>query len=552
MQKEELLSNLKAKPLKHWIEDLFVIFLIIINILDFMEIISADLDFIKKILSWMLLGYLVYNINLAKVTFGKKSHEDESGVIIGLSQKDINILILISYFSLIFKNLVYYAIVVVREILNKIAESYNIYLTDNLSRNIITIKDALGNNFYNAINTHISTTSWKILTNLALNYDTIINGSILFGIFLIFMTSLFLAWKYDIRAPSIMHIIHEEGNPPKEFSKKLLRFISIYLILMGFYIIVFNVFMEWLAFAVDAPLLVSGIFFYIFLMFKQKRVFNPEELIRKISSFGESFYEHFFNLFYSKEGLFLALTGLLILHLLTDVGNFIMPYLLGFHDSLYFSSLNITFFSIFQLFLYEIKGQSILTALEIAYLYFMNIIGISLLMILPAYIWYKAYISKGFKVNSKALALFYSSQIAFLFADVFSIKPIDKNSVIAGVYIKIHKLAVTMLAYKEWIIMASLIVGFLVYYFSQKSHIIKKSLVIYGIILVLSYLGYYISLFAFDYLRKYPANLQNLFQNGDYLGSINLGLFMIILLLFYISSFLLYIKEVYTEYQYVK
>ena len=97
--------------------------------------------------------------------------------------------------------------------------------------------------------------------------------------------------------------------------------------------------MEWLAIAIDAPLLVIALFIYLFFVIKHHKGFHAESMIFKLGNVGERFYEKFISLFHSKRGLFLGIAGMLVLHLLTDVGNFVIPYTFFSHDPLYFEQL---------------------------------------------------------------------------------------------------------------------------------------------------------------------------------------------------------------------
>ena len=49
---------------------MYFIFFILINILDFFNFLSGDVDFFKKILSWILIGYVFYKASFSKIFVG--------------------------------------------------------------------------------------------------------------------------------------------------------------------------------------------------------------------------------------------------------------------------------------------------------------------------------------------------------------------------------------------------------------------------------------------------------------------------------------------------
>ena len=100
-------------------ELLILIFLIVINFLDFFEVLPGDVDFVKKILSWMLLGYLLYRISLTELFFGNK-------------HKGLDFSLIAAYFLLISKNLIGFAQVSAEEA-NVLAPLYEMILHNSVA-----------------------------------------------------------------------------------------------------------------------------------------------------------------------------------------------------------------------------------------------------------------------------------------------------------------------------------------------------------------------------------------------------------------------------------
>ena len=169
------------------ITELFLLlFIILLNILDFAEWLPGDVDFFKKILSWILLGYLLYKISLVKQFFGVRN-------------KLLDIVLILTYFLFISKNLTVFASVAIEE------------------TNILS-------GFYTLI----------INKKILIEYITFSLG----GVMLILL-SIYVTFKLKVTKPSLMDVIHERGIP-KSIYKKVERFFVTFLALVSFFIIVFK------------------------------------------------------------------------------------------------------------------------------------------------------------------------------------------------------------------------------------------------------------------------------------------------------------------------
>ena len=230
---------MRKKRFMHRIEEIILVILILLNILDFFEILPADIDYTKKIISWTALGYLLYKVSLTKIFFNNQ-------------HRHVDVLLILSYFMLIFKNLILFS--------SGLIEEFVIFY--DLQRLIVD------------------------------NASILELYSLIIGSISILLIAIYSAFHIDVKKPSLMHIIHEEGKPDT-LRKLLIRIITIYLVYIAFFVIVFNLVMEWLAIAVDAPIIMLAILFYLFIIIRHYHKYNVETLIYKIVEFGEKFYEKF-------------------------------------------------------------------------------------------------------------------------------------------------------------------------------------------------------------------------------------------------------------------
>src|SRR3989344_7990940 len=84
---------------KRWIfrvEEVILVFLVLSDVLDFFDILPGDLDYLASVVSWAALGYLLYKISLTRIFFNNR-------------HRYVDILLIVSYFMLIFKNIVIFS-----------------------------------------------------------------------------------------------------------------------------------------------------------------------------------------------------------------------------------------------------------------------------------------------------------------------------------------------------------------------------------------------------------------------------------------------------------
>lgn len=239
-----------------------------------------------------------------------------------------------------------------------------------------------------------------------------------------------------------MHVIHLDHE-----RHYLTKFITVYMLFIFFFTTLYNLMFEWLAIAIDAPLATAFIFFYVFVLIKHKEKFSFTKSIYELSGFAEKFYHRVIDLFHYRKTIGIGISGVLILHLATELGNYIVPYLTGLKDALYFEGLgehgHLPIFSIPDLmqlfkgntlnmqsiFFQETLGMSALESITHLSLYVFNIIFVIFLVAIPAYIWYHMYKHRHlpineiplFKFSATEMALFLSSLYVYIVAPAFKV-----------------------------------------------------------------------------------------------------------------------------------
>lgn len=466
------------------IEWIILILLILLNILEFSNLLTEYTGYIDKVLDFTALGYILYKIDLTKILFGT-------------SHRNMDLLLIGSYFMLSIKDVIAFSALEVKEAVN-LHPFYQMIVTNGML---------------------IETTGFYI------------------GAIAIILIALYYTFFFPVKAPSLMHVIHEEGMPPRKAGKLSIRFLTIFIVLVAFFVMVVNLMIEWLAVAVDAPIAVAIIFFFIF----HTRKFKADTFIYKVGNASEEFYQKFVTMFKFKHTLMLGIAGMLILHLLTDIGNFILPYTLALEPPMYFSQIDGGHIPLMKLFAQGIT-QNIASNVGLGLIYLLNVIGALLLLALPAYFWYDTYIGKKIGLPKALLGVFASSITVLLLKPAFKLEEISSSSM-AGVNILTQAVQPTDIVYT---LLVALFFGVLTFAVSFR---LKRQIEMIGMFIALIFCGFYFYHFFANLFHYYVTSIISLATGITHIFiAIFLFLFLIITILFYIGGFFIFVKETVKSY----
>ena len=493
---EDAIKEVERK-LEFGVGEILLIFLISLDIIEFAGILPHDLDYAKKIISWAALGYLLYTADLTEIFFGYKD-------------KLIDVLLILAYFMLIMKNFVVF------------------------SKTAVDAIGDVGGSFLMPLYLFILDNAYQF------EMWTFYIGAGL--IIAIACSNLFL--NVDVKKPSMMAMIHREG-PSSGAAERLKRTATSFLIFVTFFIVVFNLVMEWLAWAIDSSILVLAIFFYFFFFIKYSRRFDAERFVYKLGNVGSDFYTNVIRLFHSRETIMVGVAGILVLHLITDAGVFILPYILGKNID-YFATLGAGHDTIISLASASLAllETGAMKALAVAG-YVFNILAALFLLFGPAFVWYELYKQKRVRIPRAAYLLFFSSVIYFILNPVFSMKRISLGSV-SGVDITTSALGVNNILLLTAIAAAAGITAFALTY----SHPARRGMkyIMFSVLGV--FFAFYIFTFSTDLISFY---LNAIISRAPLLVSLYFIVFLAATALFYflggiyfiyISIYKLHKKEV--------
>ncbi|HLC46428.1 MAG TPA: hypothetical protein VJI75_01680 [Candidatus Nanoarchaeia archaeon] len=474
------------KRLDIGIAELLLVFLITLDVLEFLGRLSPDLDYIKKIVSWACLGVLVYRANLSEIFYGYKD-------------KLVDGLLLTSYFLLVINEVIAFS----AEALKSVAEA-----------------DGAQYAFLRWLYYPIVTYSGELLTI-----------SIYAGLGILLLISAFsLFMNVEVREPSLLAVLHEKGQALSVW-KKIERAVISLGVLLFFFFAMFKLFVEWLGWAVDSSLTVFLIFFYVFVIIKHAKSLGTATFAFRIADASEDFYRKAVGFFHDGKTLVLGVSGMLVLHLLTELGVFVFPYLLGQEIS-YFGELGEGHASLLLLLSGNLaSASSLLMKSTIIIIYALNVIALLSLLIGPAVLWYLLAEQRKLDLPSSALAIFAAAITSFLLLPVFRLGSVLKDS-IAGADIQTQAIAVNFTLETA---LLSVAIGIVVLLCCMNGRI-KHAITAAAMIGINVFFGYYLYLFALPIVRHTISSLIALGISKP-IFSIFLALSLAILIPFYICGF---------------
>ncbi len=457
------------------IEEILLCFLIALDISGFLGVLPTDLGYIDKILSWVVLGYLVYKVQPTKILFGQEN-------------KDTDFLVVVSYFLLISKNLVFYSLKALEE---QVSTSF---LTD----------------FFKLI----------VANSALFQFSTFA-----FGVIMLLGVMLYLSLKEGIHSPSILSMFFAEED--MGFFQGLKKFALGFFALSAFFIIVFNLLMEWLSIVIDDAATVMYLLLLFLILLKHKEKFSVDSFIFRMGSGVEAFYEKIIDMLYYKHKLFLIISGFLVLHLLTDIATFLIPYATGLEPA-YFIELGEGHSAI----------PSLITGVADGIIYYLTVLAMLFLMLGPVVVWLIMYVERTVSIPRSVLALVFSSFTAFLLAPVFKITRMTEKSIV-GVDIITRNVSEVALLPLDYILYASAGVFVVVLLLCLKDRI-RHFLYNLAIAIVLLFFAVYLFYFFLDTAAYYLEAIFGFVKNYNILFAFMFLVFLLATVFFYIAGYVMY------------
>lgn len=460
-----------------------IIFFILLNIFDFFNLLSPDLDYVKKLISWPLLICVFYNINFTRMIFG-------------FNDKRINSILITSF----------------------------ILLTFNKFIAILSFSEK-GPLF------------GDLLHLIANNEGIIAYFTFYIGAVSLLLLCIYASWKTDIKKGSILGMIHESGKRCRNIIHIVFRSLIILLVTAVFYELLFNHIIEWLTIVIDNSLVVLGLIIYFYYYIRKAKgdihdKLHIGKIINNVSNLGENIYLKFVSLFYKKRTVFLGFLGILVLHLIIDLSSIFLHYIFPFYKSFYVQILGeMITKDIFSLMINDFSNSMLIGFLS-SFVYIISSIGLFLLLIAPAYLWYNYAVHKKIQLSNTWICILLSSLPVLIISKVYSIAAI-RSSMLTGIIIQTSNAQNIIL---------SLIICAMVYILCHllfKN--IKMILSITSFVVINIFLGLYVYLFVLSVFHYYTISIVSLIVSNHYLIAFYILFFFVVNILFYFFGLVCFI-----------
>jgi len=568
--------------IKDSFEELLLLSIIILTVLNFFGFLNPNLVYLRELIFVITFGYLMYKICFSKIFFGYEN-------------KKLDMMILISFFILSLKTIISYSQIAIDELsrkgleywaklypaedilpinsmminltspLNKIdissvsnipvgnaihnvTKALTLYPQIPLKGNIVylSIANDIGSKLY-VLNTKFFIHRWH---NFILENSYVIQEySFIIGGLLLLFIALYSAIKLTIKEPSLLAVIQEHTEPVKTFTNILKKTLIIFIMLNFFYSFVFDLAFEWFL-LIDAHIIIISILFYFLIWLKYHDKFDADSVIYKIGNSGHLFFRRIMMLFYTKKGILIALSGMLVFHLLVDIGNFLIPFTFG-TKNIYIQALGPGHEPLLRLAGFASSGTQSLLSIDmglsggiiekfsIMYVYLTNLIGVTLLFTGPIILWYILFKKKTFVVPRVMVSIFYGSVISYLLLPLLFItraRPLN----IVGIDVQTQSISQLTHISVYSVVIVSLIVGVMTYILGKRF----KNQFFYGMIaLTLLFFGLYIYNFFLDLSNYYVTNISSSIIYGEYFVGVYLFFFLGLTILFYLGGFIFFVYE---------
>lgn len=374
------------------LDQAFLIAVFVLEIFDFLNRLSPEWEVVDWAVSWLLFGYLLYQTSLSAIFFG-------------VASRWANLLMLAGYFLL---------------------SGYKIVA------------------FLGVVAPGLDPSSGLYpLVQYAARHGNAVDAALFAaGMALLIGAAVAAALRLRFGDPSVAAVLRLPAEPgSRAFGG---RAAGSFLIIFGFFITVFNLMAEWLIIALDQAILMLCLLAYVLLLSRDLKLLRHEvagtHWIHRVEGIAEDFYSEFLKHFVYRETLLLGLGGMLVLHLLTDLGIFLQPFVFGAQSVSYIPVLAHSA-TVWSLWAGQTAGLSWAAAALLGTAYLLNIGGMVALLVAPAYLWYLLYRHKQLHVARPFLVAFIAAVPAVFVAPIFSVESLMHAPGFVGVGITTHGVA---------------------------------------------------------------------------------------------------------------
>ncbi len=598
------------------IERIILILIILANVLDVLNLLPPVWVYIVLLVEWTTMAYMIYVVSPTELIFGNRHSHTDFAIVLAfviLSLKNLISNAITSLPGLVAKANEYiiftasnattgikYTITtaemngygLTNYIPNLIQLKMNVaqYFTMNQQEIIVILTDGAKNIALSATPTGPNGMMLMFYNSLKFYSPTIQVASIIIGTLFLLGISIYAAFSIEIRKPSILQMLGDEK------SSKPTKIFMILLVLFAFFIMVFNLLFEWMTMSDDAPLVIVLLIVAMILHFKnnKQKAYNEKaynamgDRIDRMEKRGEesgtddaletmesadTFFEKTLSMLKDKTTVLLIISGLLVLHLITDVGNYLVPAITGTYQTIYtqtaqIGAQNLTIYQMIVQTLHaatiqaagQAAGQaasqtqalSMFTTVSIIAVYLLSLAGLITLLVLPTFIWYKIYKLRSTKSNKHLpnwkgwhIGLVMSCIVVFFLMPIFKIVSIRSNDIV-GVHLQTAPILQEQLASIPFTLLVALGVFAFCMILGMVHDITRRIMMLGPFFSAVVFFGAYIYFYFTSAFMYYAKVLVSIINAGGIQFAILPTMFILfsLTIIFFVTGFVSFLYEI--------
>ena len=556
------------------IERIVLLFIILLGLADFFGILPPFWGYIQDIPAWVAICYVIYAVSLTDLFFGNRHEGVDLTIIAAYVMMSLKELIATALFTqaqltALASSYVSFSVSdattgVPFQVSTAELNSYNLlhivprgaelagklvgYFTVQQQQISVLLVDGVSQAAITATPTGLDGMMLMFYNTLLAHSAAIQTAGILIGTALLIIAACYGAYRIAIRRPSILSILGEEG-PAKPF-----RALWLFVLFLAFYVMAFNLLFEWLTIAMDAPLLLVTIIVIIFLFAFRHEWRRSDEALEAVESESDGFYERSLSMLKDRKTVLLVISGLLVLHLISDIASFLVPSFIGMYRSVYAAQLGDmpTFYAMVSSSLSGTLSHDVLIIVA----YVLSVIGLFSLLALPGVIWYKIYRLRSTNSHEHIpdwkgwhIGLLMACITAYLFLPVYSIGGLRGGEVV-GVNIVASAITPDQATVIPMVLMIAagvfalcVIIGFL-------HDWARRLLMLAPLGAAMGFFGVYVYQYFTSAFMYYARSLVTLAQSGDITGYLIVPTLFVMFgltIIFFITGFGSFLYEMWRD-----
>ena len=365
------------------------------------------------------------------------------------------------------------------------------------------------------------------------------------GIVLIAVLSVVFTLKIKVKAPSVMAMLGEKGEP-KHLDAYTIRSIVTFFTVIAFYILVFDILLQWAGIIGGSATIIAIVAVLFTAIIHQS---TEHMSFRRFAVFIEDLDERIFggliDLFHSRITVFFGVAALLVFYPLSDLGAFVLPYVTNIPNSIILH-LPLASHTPLPVLAYRTAlSLGGVTGFFAAIAYILDGLAAIMILFMPALFWYRVFTKKTMTISPWASAVFVGSVICFLVAPAMSLARLSETSTtMVGVDVMTHSLTGAPVTIA---VILGIIAGVIVWLVARK-HPTQVSIAVIGFTLV--FLARYMIAYFADVWSSLLQEALAFLHVPSGFGLLDGFLFLCFLAIsaiFYIGSLAVYFYEIWVS-----